>query len=119
MQTANISLSEETWTLIDLYREGTGLGRSAAIEVLVGCALTQGLVMPQARADGECPTADPVVGDDTSFDEPGLDFDVDDADPAAAGVSGPEADAPDGGEEATGSSTPASSGGSSEHSPDA
>lgn len=94
----SVDLSEESWTLIDLYREGTGLGRSAAIEVLVGCALTQGLVMPQA------PDMAQAISEVEVWDEP---------DPEVT-----EADAPDGGEEATGSSTPVSSGGSSEHSPD-
>lgn len=41
-----IELTPETAALVDLWREGTGLGRSAAVEVLIGCALTQGLVYP-------------------------------------------------------------------------
>lgn len=88
----NVTLSDDTWTLIDLWREDTGLGRSAAIEVLVHCAMTQGLVLPQA------PDMAQAISEVEVWDEPDLEE-----------ATGPEADAPADAAAATGSSTPASS----------
>lgn len=90
-----VSLSDETWALVDLWREDTGLGRSAAIEVLVHCALTQGLVLPQA----------PDVTSAAEAEEEAPEF----VEPDLEEATGPEAGAPADAAEATGSSTPASS----------